>query len=93
MISSIVATAQRSYNARNVALSSQCSRLFRRVPFITQCRQFEIFFSVVEIEPRQASTLLELGGADQCVDGVWEELLRRWESIKFIRLFGANVLR
>lgn len=30
---------------------------------------------------------------DQCVDGVWEELLRRWESIKFIRLFGANVLR
>lgn len=60
MISSIVATAQRSYNARNVALSSQCSRLFRRVPFITQCRQFEIFFSVVEIEPRQASTLLEL---------------------------------
>lgn len=78
MISSIVATAQRSYNARNVALSSQCSRHFRRVPFITQCRQFEIFFSVVEIEPRQASTLLEL----------------RWqESIKFIRLFGANVLR
>ena len=62
MISSIVATAQRSYNARNVALSSQCSRLFRRVPFISQCRQFEIFFSVVEIEPRQASTLLELGG-------------------------------
>lgn len=33
-----------------------------------------------------------LPDGDQCVDGVWEEL--RWqESIKFIRLFGANVLR
>lgn len=33
-----------------------------------------------------------LPDGDQCVDGVWEEL-RRQESIKFIRLFGANVLR
>ena len=33
-----------------------------------------------------------LPDGDQYVDGVWEEL-RRWESIKFIRLFGANVLR
>ena len=33
-----------------------------------------------------------LPDGDQSVDGVWEELLRQ-ESIKFIRLFGANVLR
>lgn len=33
-----------------------------------------------------------LPDGDQSVDGVWEEL-RRQESIKFIRLFGANVLR
>lgn len=66
--------------AINVSIMNKIQILFDELNFM---QTIDAFGAIVDAV---------LPDGDQCVDGVWG-LLRRQESIKFIRLFGANVLR